>query len=84
MTTQILFFGFLKDIANTNVRAVDLPASINTIDALITYVCDGDLALGKALNTPSVRIAIDQHIAPRDTLINAPKEIAFMPPFSGG
>lgn len=84
MTTRILFFGRLKEIAGSGGRIASLPADIDSAAALIDWLADGDEALRQALTAPTVRIAVDQKIIDRDERFAGPREIAFMPPFSGG
>jgi molybdopterin synthase sulfur carrier subunit len=85
VTTRILFFGALRDKAGGGERSVELPPDVRTISALIDWLADDDPALKAALRAPSVRVAVDRSIAPsRDERLSSGKEIAFMPPFSGG
>lgn len=84
MATRLLFFGALKDAAGCAERMVDLPAGATTGEALIGWLASGDDALKAALTRPGVRLCIDQTIAPKTAAIGEAKEIAFLPPFSGG
>ena len=84
MATKLLFFGALKDLAGAAERLVDLPAAVTTGDALIDWIAEGDAALKEALKRPGVRLCIDQTIASDDAAIGDAREIAFLPPFSGG
>lgn len=84
MQTRILFFGALKEAAGVSERMEALPSSVTTPDMLIEYLAADDPRLMAALQAPSIRIAVDQEIMQRDDIIDAPSEVAFMPPFSGG
>lgn len=84
MPTRVLFFGRLKDAAGVGERIVEIVDGERSIDALIKRLAAGDDALAAALAHPSVKVAIDQRVVDRATLIGAAREIAFLPPFSGG
>lgn len=84
MATRILFFGALKEKAGVGERLIELPADIADAAALIDFVAADDGALRESLLAPSVRIAVDQKLLSRHETFDAPREIAFMPPFSGG
>ncbi len=84
MATRILFFGKLRDTAGGATREADLPGEITDGAALIDWLCADDEALRAALAGVGVRLSVDQTIISVDTPFNNPKEIAFLPPFSGG
>lgn len=84
MATRILFFGALKEKAGGGERLAELPAHIDNATALIDWLAGDDGDLRRTLEAPSVRIAVDQALVRRDEKFAAPREIAFMPPFSGG
>ena len=82
--TRLLFFGPLRDVAGASTRHAEIPASVGTIDALIAWIAMDDPALAQAVNSPSVRVAIDQTLVDRTAAFAGAREIAFLPPFSGG
>lgn len=84
MTTRLLFFGALKEAAGANQRLIALPRHVDNVEALIAWLGESDEPLGQALSAPAIRIAVDQRMAARDEKIGGAREIAFMPPFSGG
>lgn len=84
MQTRILFFGALKDAAGVGERIETLPSSVKTPNMVIEFLAADNPHLLEVLQAPSIRIAVDQEIKQRDSTIGAPREIAFMPPFSGG
>ncbi len=78
----VLLFGRLQDIAGWRERSVEPTPS--TLAALLDLLAAEDEALGEALRQPAVRVAVDRKIAPGDASLAAAREIAFMPPMSGG
>lgn len=84
MATRILFFGALREKAGGGERLAELPAQIDNAGALIDWLAGEDGDLKRALEASSVRIAVDQALVRRDETFVRPREIAFMPPFSGG
>lgn len=84
MTTRVLFFGSLKDVAGGAERVVELPVEIDTRAALITWLCNDDARLAAALSDASVKLCLDQKMVSSPSWTGAPEEIAFLPAFSGG
>lgn len=79
---RVLFFGRLRDIAGASeIDVADGGGSVAELRALLNAENPG---LGDALGSPEVRVAIDQIIAGDDASIEGAREIAFMPPLSGG
>ena len=83
LTTRILFFGALKDVAGGE-RIVDLPAHVRDFSSLVAWISESDAELGAALDAPAIRFAVDKRMSARDEAFSNPQEIAFMSPFSGG
>lgn len=83
--TRLLFFGRLRDVAGHRERVVELPAYVDTVVKLRDWISEGDPDLGDALRAHGVHVAVDQVICnePGKTVRGA-REIAFMPPLSGG
>jgi molybdopterin synthase sulfur carrier subunit len=79
---RVLLFGRLQDIAGWRER--DVEPTPPTIAALLDQLAAEDAPLGEALRQPSVRVAIDRQITAGDAPLAAAREIAFMPPMSGG
>lgn len=84
METRILFFGPLKDAAGGAERRLAIPVDVTTIEGVIALIAEGDPHLAETLRGAHVRVAIDQEIVARGAPVDAPAEIAFMAPFSGG
>lgn len=83
MAARLLFFGPLRDAASA-APALSPPPGLDTVGALIDWIAARDAALGAALMAPSVRIAVDRAIVGPDAAIAEAREIAFLPPYSGG
>lgn len=79
---KVLLFGRLQDIAGWRERGVE--PTPPTVAALLDQLAAEDAALGEALRQPSVRVAVDRQIAANATDLVDAREIAFMPPMSGG
>ena len=78
----VLLFGRLQDVAGWRERSVE--PTPPTVAALLDQLAAEDEALGEALRQPSVRVAVDRKITSSDAPLAAAREIAFMPPMSGG
>lgn len=80
--TTVLLFGPLRDLAGWRERTLDpAPATIADLRALLGAE---DERLGAALGAPGVQVALDQVIVRGDLPIAPAKEVAFLPPMSGG
>jgi molybdopterin synthase sulfur carrier subunit len=84
MTTRILFFGRLREAAGCAEVSATLPAGVLDQTALAAFIAKDDEALRAALSASSVRLAVDDEILPSQSQIVDAREIAFLPPFSGG
>lgn len=84
MPLRVLFFGRLKEKAGGSVRVAEIPDDVRDCRSLIDFLSAGDPELHSALTDPSVRVAIDSAIVERRAFVTGAREIAFMPPFSGG
>lgn len=83
-TTRLLFFGPLREIAGGAKRDVEIPDGVNTGADLIEWLGSDDPDLQEALSRNEVRLCIDKRVVLRDASVAAAREIAFLPPFSGG
>ncbi len=83
---RLLFLGRLRDAAGGRERVYPLPAAGMALSALIDALDAADPGLGAILRAPSVRVAINQSLAPADegTVLREGDEIAFLPPMTGG
>jgi len=83
--THILFFGRLRDVAQRAQLPCALPASVRTVADVRAWLGEADPAIGAALASPGVRVAVNQRICLSDDepVLDA-WEIAFMSPLSGG
>jgi sulfur-carrier protein len=79
---SVLLFGRLADIAGWRARVIDpAPATLSALRAQLTAE---DPRLGEALAGIGVLAAINHAVCRTDVSLNAAKEVAFMPPMSGG
>ena len=78
---RVLFFGRLRDLAGVAEVEVAAPPTLAALQALVSA---DNPRLAEALAEPSTRIAIDRAFAAADAPIADAREVAFMPPLSGG
>lgn len=80
---RILFFGRLRDLAGSN--EVQAPDTFETLADLRRWLAETHAGLEQALAQRGVRVAIDKAIVGNgDVSLRSAKEVAFMPPMSGG
>lgn len=83
---RVLFMGRLRDLAGASECVVDIPELGLSVADLIDLISSAP-ECSAALRAPSVRLAINQEIAPRQVAgmrLRDGDEIAFLPPYSGG
>jgi molybdopterin synthase sulfur carrier subunit len=79
---RVLLFGRLADIAGWREREIDpLPASLCGLRDLLGRE---DTALAQALAGRGVRAAVDKALTNGEISLAGVREVAFMPPMSGG
>jgi molybdopterin synthase sulfur carrier subunit len=81
MALTLRYFAALRDRMGRADEIVDAPAGDGT--ALVAWLMARD-DQAEALAHPSVRLIINDEIAPRSTALKDGDTIAFCPPFSGG
>jgi molybdopterin synthase sulfur carrier subunit len=79
---QVLLFGRLADLAGWRIREFD-PAPA-TLSALRERIAELDAALAEALTESGVQVALDKTLVRGDAALSGARELAFLPPMSGG
>lgn len=79
---RILFFGRLRDVAGCT--ALELEQCGADLGALRDLLARDNAALGAALRDQSVRVAVNHEMVAHDASLEGAREIAFLPPLSGG
>lgn len=84
-TIKILYFAWVRERVGKPSETVELPAGVETITDLVTFLSARGPEYREAFAKPGVvRAAIDrEHVKPSAAIGNA-REIAFFPPVTGG
>lgn len=77
---RVLLFGRLADQAGWRDRLIEA----GDLSALRAVLAAEDAALGEALASPGVQVAVDKALVRGEALLAAGAEVAFLPPMSGG
>jgi molybdopterin synthase sulfur carrier subunit len=82
---KLLYFAWLRERIDKTEEDVDLPASVETVADLMTWLSARGEEYAYAFDNPKViRAAIDKtHVRPEAKIAGA-REIAFFPPMTGG
>jgi len=81
----LVYLARLRDSLGVPSEIVELPESVGTVSALLSWLRDrggtwaAELAPGRA-----VRVAVNFDVAKSDTPIRAGDEVALFPPVTGG
>lgn len=81
MRVRVLFFGMLKDLLGKTADSVEVPEGASVGDVLSEYARKFP-QLKDSL--PSLAMAVNQHYAGAETVLNDGDEVALLPPVSGG
>lgn len=85
MTTEILYFAWVREKIGTGAETLDVPAGLATVADLVTWLAGRSAGHAEAFAEPArLRAAIDQRFVPLDTPLGVPREIAIFPPVTGG
>jgi molybdopterin converting factor small subunit len=82
--TRILFFGRLREAAGRCEMTAAIPAYIRDQGDLAAFLAGDDDGLRAELSARAVRLAVDGEILAEAAQFRNAREIAFLPPFSGG
>lgn len=82
---KILYFAWLRERLNRMSDDVSPPEEIRTLDELVAWLRSRDETLDLAMDNPAIfKLSIDARIVPGDTPIAGAREIAILPPMTGG
>lgn len=85
MRIELRFFAGVRESLGTGQETVDLPAGVNTVGAVRTFLRQRGGAWEHALDEGrALRMAYNQQMSGPDTAIAEGGEIAFFPPVTGG
>ncbi len=85
MAIELLYFAWVREAIGRDGEAVDPPAAIRDVAALIDWLAARGGGYAEAFAEPArLRCAIDQVFAPLDAAIAGAREIALFPPVTGG
>ena len=79
------YFASIRETAKRQKESIELPVSVNSVEALIKLLAARDENSKQALSgeTP-VLVAVNQTVVSRDHKLYGDEEIAFFPPMTGG
>ena len=85
MTIRMLYFAWVRERIGVGEEAVDPPASVTDVAALVEWLAtrDDTHAAGFA-DRAKLRAAVDQAFVGMDAPIAGAREIAIFPPVTGG
>jgi molybdopterin synthase sulfur carrier subunit len=82
---RLLYFAWVREAIGKDGEAVDPPADVADVAALVAWLAARGGGYAEALADPArLRAAVDQTFAPLSTPIAEVGEIALFPPVTGG
>ncbi|MDF0489816.1 molybdopterin converting factor subunit 1 [Sphingomonas sp. H39-1-10] len=85
MTTEILYFAWVREKIGTGAETLDLPAGLATVADLVAWLAGRSPGHAEAFADPTrLRAALDQNFVALDAPLGRPREVAIFPPVTGG
>ena len=82
---KVLYFAWLRERLNRASDEITPPSEIVTLNDLVTWLRARDEALDLAMDNPAIfKLSINARIVPGNTPIAGAREIAILPPMTGG
>ena len=82
---RLLYLARLREALGRRDESVDLPADVQTVEALVAWLRARGGAWARELAPARpVRVAVNHDVADGSTPVAAGDEIAFFPPVTGG
>lgn len=82
---KLVYFAWVRERMGRAEEQLELPAGVETIADLATWLATRDEGAALAFANPTVvRAAIDKHHVTPQTSVRGAGEIAFFPPMTGG
>lgn len=82
---KVLYFAWLRERLNRASDEVSPPPEVVTLADLVTWLRAQDEILDHAMANPTIfKLSRDARIVPWDTPIAGAREIAILPPMTGG
>ena len=82
---RVLYFAWLRQKTGLAEEAVDPPAEVTTVAALVDWLAARSPAHAEAFaHRAAIRCAVNQDFATPETPVRAGDEVAFFPPVTGG
>jgi len=82
---RLIYFAWVRERIGLTEEDVELPAGIETVRDLLTWLKERGEGYAEALRFPdAIRVAIDQEHVGHGERIAGAREIALFPPMTGG
>ena len=82
---KLMYFAWVRERIGKAEETVELPATVNTVGDLMSWLASRGEEYAHAFETPKViRAAIDHTHVRADAAVAGAREIAFFPPMTGG
>ena len=82
MRVQLLWFAALKDLTGHREETIDLPSAVSTVGALLQFLESTRPELAGRLG--ACRVAVNEEFVATDASLGGARDVALIPPVSGG
>lgn len=85
MLLSVLYFARLRESLGLAQEEIALPADLNNVGQLLDFLrARGTIWQDALKDSSSVRVAVNQDLAAKDTALKDGDEVALFPPVTGG
>jgi molybdopterin synthase sulfur carrier subunit len=82
---RVLYFAWLRERLNRASDEVDPPSEVETLADLVDWLRTRDEVLDHAMSNPAIfKLSRDARIVSWDTPLAGAREVAILPPMTGG
>ena len=82
---RVRYFAWVRERVGLAEEEIEIPAGVETVRDLMTWLAVRDEGYGAAFAQPDViRAALDHAHVQHDALLSQGRELAFFPPMTGG
>jgi len=81
---KLLYFAKVREVVGKSEEIIAIPSEISTVQDLIDFLINSDIAYKAALENKDFFVACDEELVDMNFIIKKTTEIAIFPPVTGG
>lgn len=81
---KLIYFAKVREVVGKSEEIIAIPSEISTVQDLIDFLINSDIAYKAALENKDFFVACDEELVDMNFIIKKTTEIAIFPPVTGG